>query len=163
MLATIGELPNGMLAVPRLLSNLSDAPMLGEAGILWQLSTQPQKGFPVKTGGSVPAYVYIVLLSVFLFGAWRIMEAIETFREARRPPEPAIGAPRFQATAWACLVLGGAAAFWTGNGLLGIVVLVLGVMLPIRKRKKAPKGVEDWPDTKPPTAAKPPQTGAISS
>ena len=35
MLATIGELPNGVLAVPRLLSNLSDAPMLGEAGILW--------------------------------------------------------------------------------------------------------------------------------
>jgi hypothetical protein len=28
MLATVGELPNGVLAIPRLLSNLSDAPML---------------------------------------------------------------------------------------------------------------------------------------
>ena len=32
MLATVGELPNGVLAVPRLLSNLSDAPMLGVVG-----------------------------------------------------------------------------------------------------------------------------------
>ena len=61
MLATVVELPNGMLAIPRLLSNLSDAPLLGEAGILWQLSIQPEKGFPVKSGGGVPAFAYIVL------------------------------------------------------------------------------------------------------
>src|ERR1039458_1385264 len=83
MLATVVELPNGVLAMPRLLSNLSDAPMLGEAGILWQLSIQPEKGFPVKSGGSLPSYVYIVLLSVFLLGIWRILDAIWTFREAR--------------------------------------------------------------------------------
>jgi hypothetical protein len=161
MLATVGELPNGVLAMPRLLSNLSDAPMLGEAGILWQLSIQPEKGFPVKTGGGIPAYVYIVLLGVFLFGAWRIMESIETFREARRPPDPAIWAPRFQATAWACLVLGAVVALWTGHGLTGTVALVLGVMLPVMKRKRAPKGVEDWPDTKPSAPATPPQSGAM--
>ena len=104
--------------------------------ILWQLSIQPEKGFPVKTGGSMPTYVYIVLLGVFLFGAWRIMDSIETFRVARRPPEPAVRAPRFQVTAWACLVLGAVVAFWTGHGLIGIVVLVLEVMLPVTKEKR---------------------------
>ena len=54
MLATAGELPNGVLAMPRLLSNFSDAPLLGEAGILWMLSIQPEKGFPIKSGGAVP-------------------------------------------------------------------------------------------------------------
>src|SRR5664279_4072961 len=102
MLATVWELPNGVLAMPRLLSNLSDAPMLGEAAILWQLSIQPERGLPVKTGGSIPAYVYIVLLSVFLFGTWRILEAIYRFKAARRPPEPDVGAPKFQMTAWVC-------------------------------------------------------------
>jgi hypothetical protein len=160
MLATIGELPNGVLAIPRLLPNLSDAPLLGEAGILWQLSIQPEQGFPVKTGGSVPAYVYIVLIGVFLFGVWRIMDAIWTFRLARRLPEPAVRAPRFQATAWACLVFGAVVAYWTGHGLIGVVALVVGVMLPVVKRKKAPTGVEDWPDTEPPSAATPPLTGA---
>ena len=62
--------------IPRLHSNLRAAPMLGEAGILWPLSIQPAKGFPVKTGGSVPTFVYIVLLGVFLFGVWRIADAI---------------------------------------------------------------------------------------
>ena len=126
------------------------------------LSIQPEKGFPVRTGGSIPAYVYIVLLGVFLFGAWRIIEATRTFSEARRSAELDIRAPRFQATVWACLVLGAIVALWTGQGLIGIVVLVLGVMLPVMKRKKALTGVEDWPDTKPPAAANPPQTGAIA-
>ena len=161
MLATIGELPNGVLAIPRLLSNLSDAPMLGEAGILWQLSVQPERGFPVKTGGSVPTYVYIVLIGVFLFGVWRMIEAIWTFREARRLPEPAVRAPRFQATVWACLVAGAIAAFGTGHGLVGVVALVVGVMLPVVKRKKTPTGVEDWPDAEPPSVAKPPPAGAM--
>jgi hypothetical protein len=154
MLATVGELPNGVLAMPRFLSNLSDAPMLGEAAILWQLSIQPERGFPVKTGGSIPAYVCIVLLSVFLFGTWRILDAIWTFREARHPPEPTVWAPTFQIVAWACLMFGAIAALSTGHGLIGIVVLVLAVMLPVVKKKKAPKGVEGWHDAKPSPAAK---------
>ena len=71
MLATVWELPNGTLATPRILSNLSDAPMLGEAAILWLLIVQPEKGFPVKTGGSVPPFVYVVLMGALLFGIWR--------------------------------------------------------------------------------------------
>ena len=75
--------------------------MLGEAAILWQLSIQPETGFPIKLGGSIPLYVYIVLVSVILLGAWRILEAIWTFQKARRPPEPAVWAPTLQVIAWA--------------------------------------------------------------
>jgi hypothetical protein len=138
-----------MLAIPRLLSNLSDAPMLGEAGILWQLSIQSEKGFPVKTGGSVPAFAYIVLISVFLFGTWRILVAIWTFSEARHGRTPDVRAPRFQAVVWAGCVLGSVAALWMGHGLIGVVVLVAGVTLPVTKRTRPPKGIEDWPETKP--------------
>jgi len=138
MLATVGELPNGVLAVPRLLSNLSDAPMLGEAAILWQLSMQPEKGFPVRTGGSVPAYVYIVLVSAFLFGTWRILAAIHSFREARGGPEPKIRAPRLQLSAWVLLVLGSGAGFGLGHGLIGMALLVIAVMLPVTNRNRAP-------------------------
>lgn len=154
MLATVGELPNGVLVIPRLLSNLSDAPMLGEAAILWQLSIQPEKGFPVKTGGSIPLYVYLVLLSVFLLGVWRILASIWAFREARHSPDPAVWAPNLQVIAWACLALGAIAAFLSGRGLTGVVALILAVMLPVVKRKRAPKGVEDWPEATPPSAPK---------
>ena len=161
MLATVGELPNGVLAVPRLLSNLSDAPMLGEAAILWLLSVQPEQGFPVKSGGSVPLYVYIVLSCVFLFGAWRILAAIWILREAQHPPAPAVSAPALQVIAWGLLVLGAIAALSTGRGLIGMVALVLAVMLPVVKRNKTPKGAEDWPEAKPPSAPKVAQAGAV--
>jgi hypothetical protein len=155
MLATVSELPNGVLAMPRLLSNLSDAPMLGEAAILWQLSIQPEKGFPLKTGGSVSAYVYIVLISVFFLGTWRILASIYSFREARRGPEPEVWAPKLQLSAWALLVLGSAVSFWLGHGLMSMAMLVIAVMLPVTKRRRAPRGVEDWPDTNATAAAQP--------
>src|SRR6266567_6392633 len=105
--------------------------MLGEAAILWQLSVQPQKGFPVTSGGRVPPYVYIVLTAVFLFGTWWILQASWRFHEARRPPEPDVWTPNFQVTAWVLLVFGSAATFWFGYGLIGIAMLLLAVMLPI--------------------------------
>ena len=163
MLASGGELPNGVLAIPRLLSNLSDAPMLGEACILWQLSIQPEKGVSVKAGGSIPPYVYILLGSVFLFGTWRMLEAIRTFREARRQPGPAVRAPTLQVVAWVCFMLGAVAALSTGRGLIGIVALVLAVMLPVVKRKKAPRGAEDWPGSRPSPSAPPPPPDTAGS
>lgn len=55
------ELPGGTLLLPRLMSNLSDAPLLGEAALLWQFSIQPQPGFAAINGGAVPLLVYLVL------------------------------------------------------------------------------------------------------
>jgi hypothetical protein len=149
MLATVGQLPNGVLAMPRLLSNLSDAPLLGEAAILWQLSIQPQKGFPIKADDSVPTYVYIVIATVFLLGTWRILASIFNFRQAQRGPEPDVRAPILQVTVWALLILGTAVSFWFGHSIIALVPLLIAVMLPIVKRKKAPKGTEDWPEEKP--------------
>jgi hypothetical protein len=155
LLATVGELPNGVLAAPRLLSNLSDAPLLGEAAILWQLSIQPEKGFPLKTGGDLPTYVYIVLVFVLLFGAWRIFDAIWAFNQARHPPGPEVWVPWLQVTAWICLLCGSMAMFSFGHSVIGIVLAVTAVMLPIRKSKKSPKGAEDWPEPESTDGAKP--------
>ena len=161
MLATVWELPNGVMVIPRLLSNLSDAPMLGEAAILWQLSIQPETGFPVKAGGGIPSYVYIVLSSMFLFGVWRVLAAMWNFKQTRCSPEPVARAPKFQVIAWTCLVLGAVAAFCTGHGLIGIVALAVAVVLPILKREKTPKGVEDWPDPNPPATGNSAQRDAL--
>jgi hypothetical protein len=161
MLATIGELPNGMLAMPRLLSNLSDAPMLGEAAILCQLSVQPERGFPVKTGGSIPAYVYIILVGVFLLGTWRSLDALWSFKEVQHPPEPTVWVPAFQIIAWACLMLGTIAALAMGRAFIGVVVLILAVMLPVERKMKAPRGVEDWPGARPSATAEVPHTNVM--
>jgi hypothetical protein len=155
LLATVGELPNGALAIPRLLSNLSDAPMLGEAAILWLLTIQPEKGFPIKTGGSIPPYVYIVLITLSVLGTWRILESIWTFREARGVEEIKVWIPAVQAVAWISLLAAAAASFFTGHGIIALLALLVSVLLPIRKRKKTPKGAEDWPEAKPSPGAQP--------
>jgi len=145
MLATVGELPNGVLVIPRLLSNASDAPLLGEAGILWQLSIQPEKGFAVTTGGSIPAYVYIILSVVFLFGVFGILSAMRTFRKARQPDGLLIPAPQFQAVAWAVFMLAAITAYVIGHPIIGVVTLCVGVMLPVTRKKRALKKIDGAP------------------
>jgi hypothetical protein len=137
MLATVWELPEGTLAMPRLLSNFSDAPLLGEAAILWLSSVQPEKGFPVKTGGSVPPFVYAVIISALLFGIWRMDAAIHRFRETMRGPEPAAVAPKFQALLWACLMVAAITTACLGYGLIGFAILLSALLLP-RLKKIAP-------------------------
>jgi len=142
MLATEWELPDGTLAMPRLLSNLSDAPMLGEAAILWLLSVQPEKGFPVKAGGGVPTFVYVVIISALVLGIYGMAAAVDAFRTVRREPEPAVSAPKLQAVLWAGLIAGAITAWCFGYGLIGLALILLTLLLP-RVKKSAPD--EDEP------------------
>jgi hypothetical protein len=152
MLVTTLELPTGVLAIPRLLSNMSDAPFLGEAAILWLLSIQPEKGIAPKTGGVIPPYVYVVALSMLLIGTWLVLQAVWKFRETRRGPSPEVWVPQFQIGAWLCLVLSSVVMFCFGHGLIGMALIMPAVILPIVKRQKLPKGTEDWPSTPAPAA-----------
>src|SRR6185436_14661586 len=54
--------PNGSLALPRLLSNATDAPYLGEAGILYNLTRQPAKDVNLTSGGRIPGLVPLLLI-----------------------------------------------------------------------------------------------------
>ena len=63
-------------------------------------------------------------------------------------------------TAWSCLMIGAVMAFSLNHALVGLVVLILAVMLPVLKRKKAPKPLEGWPDAKPSGAAQPGEGGS---
>jgi hypothetical protein len=58
-------LVNGTLLLPRALSNATDAPYLGEAGILYVLTVEPGKGQPIVTGGTVPLLVWLSLTVYF--------------------------------------------------------------------------------------------------
>jgi len=161
MLATAVELPNGVMVVPRLLSNLSDAPMLGEAALLYQLTVLPQPGFPVKTGGKVPPYVYIVLITMFLFGIWRILESIWAIKSIRHE-EPNVRLPGVQIAVWICLLAAATAGLLMNHQIAGTIVLVFALILPVKTKKKRPKGAEDWPGEKP-AASAPAQSGPAES
>jgi len=148
MLATVWELPDGTLALPRVLSNLSDAPMLGEAAILWLLSIQPEKGFPVKMGGSISTFVYVVVITALLLGLWRFIASIENFREGLRGPDPIVRFAILQALVWAGLMIGAIATSCRGRWLLGFALLLAALLLPRVKKtasgQNATRGEPGW-------------------
>lgn len=134
MLAAVWELPNGKLAMPRIRSNLSDAPMLGEAALLWLLSVQPEKGFPVRTGGKIPTFVYVVIIGALMFGIWGMAAAVKAFTATLREPEPAVLAPKLQAFLWTSLIVGAIGASCLGRILPGFALLLAALLVPRGKR-----------------------------
>ncbi len=142
MLVTLGQLPNGVLAVPRLLSNLGDAPMLGEAALLWQLTIQPEAGVKIRSGGRVPWYVPGVLSAFVILGLWRVRAEIRKFRQTFHSSEPTVPARTIQLAAWAGLTASGAILLMIGHGLTGTVLLILGILLPIRAHTKGQSGLQ---------------------
>ncbi|MCP4419836.1 MAG: hypothetical protein GY805_24755 [Chloroflexi bacterium] len=62
-------LPNGTLLMPRLLSNLSEAPYLGESALLFNITRQPNiKNGLVAENKNLPVFVYIGLVSYAILG-----------------------------------------------------------------------------------------------
>ena len=85
-------MPGGHLLIPRLLSNATAAPLLGEAGVLYNLTRKPLTNEPVKNAvKALPGVVWIVLLIELGLGAFflkrggrcvrRGFEAIREFRK----------------------------------------------------------------------------------
>ena len=69
-------LPSGTLLVPRVLSNLSDAPYLGEAATLFALTRMPVEP-PKPTGGSrLPWSVCVGILLSICLGAYEVLASV---------------------------------------------------------------------------------------
>lgn len=140
MLTMAWEMPNGSLAVPRLLSNFSDAPYLGEAGILWVLTMQPEKGFQIKTAGSAPTFVYLAIFIPLLLGIFWVVDSLYRFKLARKDDASEVQAPALQFGIWLCLMLGAGWIYFTHSGWWSVLLLIPAFVLPVRKKR--PK--DDW-------------------
>jgi hypothetical protein len=135
MLALRWELPSGALVLPRMLSNLSDAPLLGEAAILWQLSVQPQAGFSVTAGGTVPGMVYLVIVALLGVGGWTVLEMWRRIARLRGGAEPQVWEPGFQLSVWAACLTVAAGVAATGYPLAALGLFLVGSLVP-RENKK---------------------------
>jgi hypothetical protein len=134
MLATIWELPSGTLGGPRLLSNSTDAPLLGEAGVLWFTTIQPQPGFPVTRGGSIPGFTWLVFGFVFSLGLWRIYAAVRLMRNTWLTAAVVPRYPRVQVMAWVVCVLGVMLLAGWHHWLLASLLFVIALSLPLRAK-----------------------------
>jgi hypothetical protein len=86
LFAVSWPLPSGTLLLPRLLSNATDAPYLGEAAVLYVLTRQPVPGTPVATATerARPGLVYLALGGQLALGCILALPALRALCRRRR-------------------------------------------------------------------------------
>jgi len=135
MLVTSWPLPNGTRLLPRLLSNAADAPLLGEASILYNLTRLPAAGVAVKSGGTLPKFVWIFLSLQLGAGVYFLVRALQGL--VRWPKQAAaiqFHNPGWQAVVWLGLVLGGVVCFSLGNIAVPLLLLVIAQIFPLGRK-----------------------------
>jgi hypothetical protein len=129
MYSACWPLPNGVLFIPRVLSNAIDAPYLGEAGVLFGLTRQPIAGVPVKTGGSVPNFTWIIMAIQTILGLGLLLAAGRSLRSwwGRRETFPA---PRVQLVLWASFLVAGLLSIFFWKPSVGLALVLAAQLLP---------------------------------
>ncbi len=140
-IAVSWPLPDGTLALPRLLSNATEAPLVGEAGILFALTRQPLSGFAARTGGSVPTLVWIIVGMLTLVGLYVAWLAFRTWRLLRRLK---LGLPRAAKTQWVAWIMSAALGLVTAFAIFApagaaLLIVPLGMPFGLPKPPKARK------------------------
>jgi len=132
-------LPDGTLLGPRVLSNLSDAPYLGEAAVLFALTRKPV-GLNVTAGReSLPWFVYAGILLGLSFGA---SEALAALRKARRwhKHEARLSVPfaTAQVALWWALMICALLTWFMLSIPIGLILLLTAQLIP-REVKPQPR------------------------
>jgi len=131
VLAACWPLPNKSLLGTRILSNLTHAPYLGEACMLFFLTQQPGTGVEIRTGGCKPALVYMGYLfyvgigALILLGAFRSVRRWRSERERIMVPYQGL-----QFSIWIILLAVGLVLILTGRAGMGIIALLIAQMFP---------------------------------
>jgi hypothetical protein len=139
MLVTAWPLPNGTRLFPRLFSNAADAPYLGEAAILFNLTRLPAEGVPTKTGGSIPGFVLIFLALQLGFGLLLLTAAFLSLRQWRKHADAIVcRRPGIQWRIWLGLLVAGISCLFLGQPLIASLCLVCAQLFPRCRFEKIP-------------------------
>ncbi len=136
MLVTSWPLPNGTRLFPRLLSNAADAPYLGEAGILFNLTRLPGEGVPIKTGGSIPRFVLIFLALQLGIGLTLLVSPIRSLRywQKHYVSKP-VSQPNVQFGIWGSLSMACIVCLFCGKPLIAMLLLACAQLFPRCQQK----------------------------
>lgn len=130
-------LPNGPLLGPRILSNLSDAPYLGEAAVLFALTRMPVNTEGVIEQAKIPGFVHI---GIFLFVCLGFLEVIATILKTRRiykyNSRRHIHSANMQFSLWLASIVMAVLVWILLSVSFGLIILLTAQLLPIGLKKK---------------------------
>jgi hypothetical protein len=131
-------LPDGTLLGPRVLSNVSDAPYLGEAAVLFALTRRPVEPVLSSEGGKLPWIVYVGILFLICVGIYEIISTIRKLRRWKKRRESFfVPYPNVQLWIWLLLIFS-ALLIWTLiSAYIGFVILIVAQLIPFKLRKRS--------------------------
>lgn len=125
---------DGTLLGPRLLSNFTEAPYLGEMALLFLFSRQPVFNSAHSIIRKTPMLVYIVISLYFLMGFFYIFREMTVFKKyLKNSKHTYFNNLNIQLLVWVVLIFSGIVALIFYNGFLGLLIILLGVKFPIGK------------------------------
>ncbi len=137
-LALSWPLPDGTLLGPRILSNLSGAPYLGEMAMLFSLTRKPLAAGHILTKGPLPWIVFVAIGLYVLLGLRYGIAAVLSARKWHNNTIVFRGRhPNLQFCMWAILTVGGVVCLCYFNAIIGVVLMLFAQLLP--RRGKRPK------------------------
>jgi len=129
------SLPDGTLLVPRILSNLSDAPYLGEAATLFALTRRSLEPLQGSSRIRLPGVAYVGIAILLAIGAYEIIASLRKLSR-RRCTDPSwyTPSPQIQLVIWAILLAGAILVWIVFNVAVALVFLLAALILPWRRR-----------------------------
>lgn len=130
-------LPDGTLMVPRLLSNYSDAPYVGEAALLFSL-TRRSVVDSSSTADRLPLLVYL-LMSVYVVVAlaWMVLVKARVSRWGKTFAQADLPVPGWQLGIWLALVVSAVIAWTMSWGVACVLLLLVAQFMPRAERRAA--------------------------
>ena len=131
-------LPNGTLLVPRILSNMSDAPYLGEAAVLFALTRKQVDMGVVAEQGKLPLSVYVVITLFICLGTFEVLETVfKTRRWYKRSAKLYVPVPRVQVLVWLVLMISAVLTWTILSVYAGLIILLIAQLIPFRVKKRS--------------------------
>jgi hypothetical protein len=131
-------LPNGTLLGPRFLSNMSDAPYLGEAAMLFAFTRMPVNAEGLIEQVNAPGLVYTGIL-VYIFLGFLVVLA--TIFRARRIHQSSskhyIPTANLQVSVWFILIITAVLVLTLLSVSFGLIILLTATLIPFRLKKQS--------------------------
>jgi hypothetical protein len=122
---------NGTLATPRFLSNMTHAPYLGEAAVLFSLTRRPIKDAEIRTSRHLPIFTYLILALYLTAGIVPLLAVYITIKRLRRQvSQKPIPFENIQLTIWTIFVIAGVLFCIVHNVIVGLFLMLFAQFLP---------------------------------
>lgn len=129
-------LPNGTLLLPRMLSNMSDAPYIGESAMIFALSRKAIEPNITASNGEIPWVVYIEIILFSGLGAFTVVDTLRRIKKGYKLSDKFFAPfPEIQLSAWLVLIVAAVITIMLISVPAGLIILLLAQIIPFRIKK----------------------------